>query len=97
MSSLKSLVMILMFLFRRKLIESESMVETMKRTSSSRTPTRMSMSPMTQSLPVPMAGSSFDFDLPNEDSHLNDVLALAKNEIKKEKKKVHRKRNTSQR
>ena len=52
---------------------------------------------MTQSLPVPMAGSSYDFDLPTEDSHLSDVLALAKNEIKRDKKKVQRKRNTSQR
>ena len=81
-------------------MESESMVETMKRSAQTRTPSRMSaVSPMTQSLnvPLPAGSSSFDFDLPAPNSHLNDVIALAKNEIKKEKKKVQRKRKTSQR
>ena len=86
---------------RGKLVHSEAVVEVMKRSSAhARNSSRMSMSPMSQSLTVPMtAGSSFDFDQPiTEERNIQDVLALAKDSIEQEKKQLQvRNRNTSQR
>ncbi len=82
-------------------MHSEAVVEVMKRSSAhARNSSRMSMSPMSQSLTVPMtAGSSFDFDQPiTEERNIQDVLALAKDSIEQEKKQLQvRNRNTSQR
>ncbi len=85
---------------RGKLMHSEAVIETMKRSAQVRTPSRMSNSPMmSQSLTVPLTtgGSSLDFDVGVPEDSLSDVIALAKNEIELEKRKAQRRRNTSQR
>ena len=81
---------------RARLIESEAMVEVVKR-HATRTPSRASaISPMTVSMntPMGMTNSSLDYSM----SEASDILALAKKDLKKEKSAVkkarHRKRST---
>ena len=72
---------------RARLIETESMVEIIKRSSSRPASSRMLMSPMSGTLTSSMMSSSIDYSL-SPDDHVTDILDVAKKEIMMEKEKV---------
>ena len=77
--------------FRSKLVESEAVVETLKR-SSLRTPSRLGGSPMI-GVARPMTSASLDTTAEN---HTADLIEVAKKDLKRLKKKSKRLPSRSQ-
>ena len=73
---------------RTKLLESESMLENTKRSASRANQSRMAMSPMNTSSMAMTMGPSVDYSQSGQ--HLEDILSVAKKDVKKMKKKARR-------